>query len=186
MKAFLAANGDVLGKAQTASLAFMQGRVPAITTEIASAPERLFRLGGAALDQPDGYYHRKTSGDGSLLAHYTLRLDLDSYKAKAKTDLARGVSPAIATGFSQEQVASLSALYSKASIEGGLPNRLAYIKTGLDWMEFALAEYSSRSATIDAAVDQAGVDAVATGWDAWLAANVPPTVTVAGAMAVTD
>jgi len=68
MKAFLNAAGDVLITAQVKTLAQMQAVDATITQEVLNAARGLL----AKLSPSNLRFHKKTSGDGSLITHYTL------------------------------------------------------------------------------------------------------------------
>jgi hypothetical protein len=67
--AFLDVSGDVIAAAPNhpATLAEMQAKFPSITTKIDNAPDGLQYKNWPK----SGYYHRKISGDGSLITHYS-------------------------------------------------------------------------------------------------------------------
>lgn len=82
--AYLNNNGDVLTVARNAdpSIEEIQNKAPDVTTKISNAPNELkpLRVNDPHPDATE--YHRKTSGDGTNINHYTAIPDLDAYKAR--------------------------------------------------------------------------------------------------------
>ncbi len=81
---YLDAANDVVGVVReypehtTATLLEYQEVEPTATQRIEGGPTELFSLSDT---KKDGYYyHRKTSGDGTQLTHYTKITDLDAVK----------------------------------------------------------------------------------------------------------
>ena len=84
--AYLNVSDDVLAIAPAAtapSLVDYQKRVPEATQTIVGAPDEL--VGKQLLGRGDVWtYHQKTSGDGTLIGHYTVTEDVTDLIAQRK------------------------------------------------------------------------------------------------------
>lgn len=76
MPAYLNASGDVVAlSTRTRTLAEAQGVNPDITTIVANPPSGLVSTYAHRVRGVPSYYHRKTSGDGTDISHYS-QIDL--------------------------------------------------------------------------------------------------------------
>jgi len=111
--------------------------------------------------------------------------DLATYQTARILALASEATIYVGAYYPPARVASLQMLFATATADG-LINRAAHIRAALDWGTAVMEEYRARRGDVLAAPDKAGVDAVAYGWPAWLAANPNPGVTVTTALAIPD
>jgi hypothetical protein len=92
----------------------------------------------------------------------------------------------VSTRYSSAAQMALNTLHGNAQGRGRT-NRRDYIAPAFDWVEAALTEYASTASAIAAAVDHATVDAITPiDWNAWLAANPDPGITIGGALSIAD
>jgi len=99
--AYLNDDGDVLAVAKNAdpSIEEIQNKAPDVTIKISNAPSGLKPL---RINDPHPNateYHRKTSGDGTNINHYTVIPDLDAYKARKFQLIDDKTQELIACGF---------------------------------------------------------------------------------------
>lgn len=98
MFAYLNATNEVIATSVTEyTLIEAQAIQPGITTIIANAPEALVVKGDASAEQP--YYHQWTSGDGTLLVHYSQVEVLKPLKVQRAAEIDARTEELIAEGF---------------------------------------------------------------------------------------
>lgn len=96
--AYVDAVGNVLSKSTVVrTLAQAQAIMPDVTTIIAGAPAMLIPFLAASAQQP--YYHRKTSGDGTDISHYTQIERLKPLKIARAAEIDARTEELIEAGF---------------------------------------------------------------------------------------
>lgn len=98
--AYLNATGDVVGESKVAlSLAAAQALIAAVTEVIDPAPAGLVRTDAPQVNGAPAYYHRKTSGDGTLIGHYTQIDRLGGLRRSRHDEIDARTTALIAEGF---------------------------------------------------------------------------------------
>lgn len=98
MFAYLNDQGDVLATSSAQySLVAAQSAIPGITTVVAEAPEGLRRMDEATATEP--FWHRRTSGDGTDISHYSEVQDLGPKRATLMLEIDARTRELIAQGF---------------------------------------------------------------------------------------
>lgn len=148
---YLDASGDVLGVAREmeghtpVSLAAFQEVEPTATERVPGAPMHLTHKGRAVFE---GWSHRRTSGDGTQLAHYSKIRALDPLKAKRFDEIDARTTELVAAGFTFDgQTFGLGTAQRVCWIEletNHAAGRLAWPVTvgTLDHRSYALTEVS--------------------------------------------
>jgi hypothetical protein len=86
------------------------------------------------------------------------------------------------TYFSQDQITQFLAIWIDALIVSSLPNRAAYIQPLVNWMKAVIAYSASYVGTISAMSDPATI--LNTEWNFASVSVAPPSITLAGALAI--
>lgn len=115
MYAYLNAGGDVLGvSTNSRTLVQAQAIDATITTVITGAPADLIAVLHSRQNGLPAYYHQKTSGDGTLIGHYSQVARLDELKQKRFDEINERTEELFVTGV---EVPASSGIYYSLSLE---------------------------------------------------------------------
>ena len=149
---------------------------PAKVFTFAAADEAVFNFDGT-LDVGE------IASLDAKVAEYQAGIDLDLYKTD-KISSAQSEMHSYIEGKYPSIIRDAFIWLMNEGLHEGYTNRAAYIQSGWDWMMSVLTEYYIAKATIEAQVNQAGVDSVTWDYDQFTATD--PLMLVAVAKATVD